>query len=123
MNTDRPIRLQTENVGVFYGAKDAVRNVNVAFRSNTVNALIGPSGCGKTTFLRAINRMHELTPNTRVTGKILLDGQDVYASDVDPVDVRRRIGMVFQPVSNHEHLRQRCGWLAARRRKEQNQTR
>jgi phosphate transport system ATP-binding protein len=96
MNTDRPIRLQTENVCVFYGTKDAVRNVNVTFRSNTVNALIGPSGCGKTTFLRAINRMHELTPNTRVTGKILLDGQDVYNSDVDPVDVRRRIGMVFQ---------------------------
>jgi phosphate transport system ATP-binding protein len=96
MNIDRPIRLQTENVGVYYGTKDAVRNVNVAFRSNTVNALIGPSGCGKTTFLRAINRMHELTPNTRVTGKILLDGQDVYDKDVDPVDVRRRIGMVFQ---------------------------
>jgi phosphate transport system ATP-binding protein len=96
MNIDRPIRLETENVGVYYGTKDAVRNVNVAFRSNTVNALIGPSGCGKTTFLRAINRMHELTPNTRVTGKILLDGQDVYDKDVDPVDVRRRIGMVFQ---------------------------
>ena len=93
---ERPIRLQTENVGVYYGSKDAVRNVNVAFRSNTVNALIGPSGCGKTTFLRAINRMHELTPNTRVTGKIMLDGQDVYDKDVDPVDVRRRIGMVFQ---------------------------
>jgi phosphate transport system ATP-binding protein len=93
---ERPIRLQTENVGVFYGSKDAVRNVNVSFRSNTVNALIGPSGCGKTTFLRAINRMHELTPNTRVTGKIMLDGQDVYDKDVDPVDVRRRIGMVFQ---------------------------
>jgi phosphate transport system ATP-binding protein len=93
---DRPIRLQTEDVGVFYGSKDAVRNVNVSFRSNTVNALIGPSGCGKTTFLRAINRMHELTPNTRVTGKIMLDGQDVYDKDVDPVDVRRRIGMVFQ---------------------------
>ena len=93
---ERPVRLQTENVGVFYGSKDAVRNVNVSFRSNTVNALIGPSGCGKTTFLRAINRMHELTPNTRVTGKIMLDGQDVYDKDVDPVDVRRRIGMVFQ---------------------------
>jgi phosphate transport system ATP-binding protein len=93
---ERPIRLQAENVGVFYGSKDAVRNVNVSFRSNTVNALIGPSGCGKTTFLRAINRMHELTPNTRVTGKIMLDGQDVYDKDVDPVDVRRRIGMVFQ---------------------------
>ena len=93
---ERPVRLQTENVGVFYGNKDAVRNVNVSFRSNTVNALIGPSGCGKTTFLRAINRMHELTPNTRVTGKIMLDGQDVYDKDVDPVDVRRRIGMVFQ---------------------------
>jgi phosphate transport system ATP-binding protein len=89
-------RLRAEDVSVYYGAKDAVRHVHWAVEPNTVNALIGPSGCGKTTFLRALNRMHELTPNTRVTGLVTLDGQDVYGPDVDPVDVRRRVGMVFQ---------------------------
>jgi phosphate transport system ATP-binding protein len=88
--------LLAENVSVFYGEKQAVKDVNVGFRKNTVNALIGPSGCGKTTFLRAINRMHDLTPGARVTGKFYLDGQDLYSSEIDPVDVRRRVGMVFQ---------------------------
>jgi ABC-type phosphate transport system ATPase subunit len=88
--------LCAENVGVFYGEKQAVKDVNVGFRKNTVNALIGPSGCGKTTFLRAINRMHDLTPGARVIGKFYLDGQDLYSSEIDPVDVRRRVGMVFQ---------------------------
>lgn len=91
-----PVRLETREVSVFYGEKEAVRKVSVSFKSNTVNALIGPSGCGKTTFLRAINRMHDLTPGARVTGQILLDGHDLYGDGVDPVDVRRRIGMVFQ---------------------------
>jgi phosphate transport system ATP-binding protein len=98
---DRPqstsdTRLEAKKVSIFYGDKEAVKSVNVAFRSNTVNALIGPSGCGKTTFLRAVNRMHDLTPGARVTGQILLDGNDLYGAGVDPVDVRRRIGMVFQ---------------------------
>jgi phosphate transport system ATP-binding protein len=89
-------RLRTEDIWIYYGEKDAVRNVSVSFQANTVNALIGPSGCGKTTFLRAINRMHDLTPGARVKGRMLLDGIDLYGPDVDPVDVRRRIGMVFQ---------------------------
>ena len=70
--------------------------MNLDVQRGTVNALIGPSGCGKTTFLRAINRMHDLTPGARVTGQILLDGQDIYAAGVDPVGMRRRVGMVFQ---------------------------
>jgi phosphate transport system ATP-binding protein len=89
-------RLEAKQVRIFYGDKEAVKGVDVAFRSNTVNALIGPSGCGKTTFLRAVNRMHDLTPGARVMGQILLDGHDLYGAGVDPVDVRRRIGMVFQ---------------------------
>lgn len=88
--------LKTEDVHIYYGAKDAVRKVNLSFERNTVNALIGPSGCGKTTFLRAINRMHDLTPGARVTGKIILSGEDVYGPDTDPVEIRKRIGMVFQ---------------------------
>jgi phosphate transport system ATP-binding protein len=91
-----PVRLEAQNVSIFYGSNEAVKKVSVAFKSNTVNALIGPSGCGKTTFLRAINRMHDLTPGARVTGSILLDGHNLYGEGIDPVDVRRRIGMVFQ---------------------------
>ncbi|GGM14726.1 phosphate ABC transporter ATP-binding protein PstB [Deinococcus aerophilus] len=88
--------LSARNVNIFYGDKQAVQNVSLDVQRGTVNALIGPSGCGKTTFLRAINRMHDLTPGARVTGQILLDGQDVYAAGVDPVAMRRRVGMVFQ---------------------------
>jgi len=91
-----PEILKTEDVFIYYGTKDAVRKVNLSFERNTVNALIGPSGCGKTTFLRAINRMHDLTPGARVTGKIILSGEDVYGPDADPVEIRKRIGMVFQ---------------------------
>jgi phosphate transport system ATP-binding protein len=89
-------RLRTEKIQVYYGSKHAVKDVSLSFESNTVNAFIGPSGCGKTTFLRAINRMHDLTPGARVEGRIMLDGADLYGPTIDPVDVRRRIGMVFQ---------------------------
>ena len=88
--------LSAKNVDIYYGEKQAVKGVNLDVQRGTVNALIGPSGCGKTTFLRAINRMHDLTPGARVEGTILLDGQDVYGSGVDPVNMRRRVGMVFQ---------------------------
>lgn len=88
--------LSAKNVNIYYGDKQAVRAVDLDVQRGTVNALIGPSGCGKTTFLRAINRMHDLTPGARVEGTILLDGQDVYGSGVDPVNMRRRVGMVFQ---------------------------
>ena len=90
------ILLSAQNVNIFYGDNRAVKDVNLNFARGTVNALIGPSECGKTTFLRAINRMHDLTPGARVTGQILLDGEDIYSANVDPVNMRRRVGMVFQ---------------------------
>jgi phosphate transport system ATP-binding protein len=74
----------------------AVRDASVAFPTNTVTAIIGPSGCGKSTFLRCLNRLHELTDGGRMTGKVLLDGEDIYQSSVDAVELRRRVGMVFQ---------------------------
>jgi phosphate transport system ATP-binding protein len=89
-------RLQTENVKIYYGDVLAVKGVSMSIKTNKVTAIIGPSGCGKSTFIRCLNRMHEVTPGGRVEGKVLLDGQDLYGPGVDPVDVRRRVGMVFQ---------------------------
>ena len=88
--------LSAQHLQVFYGRKQALFDVDIDLTPHTVNALIGPSGCGKTTFLRAINRLHDLTPEARVEGKILLDGIDIYDRSIDPVDLRRRVGMVFQ---------------------------
>ena len=88
--------LTAKNVDIYYGEKQAVKKVNLNVEKGSVNALIGPSGCGKTTFLRAINRMHDLTPGARVEGEIRLDGEDLYGPNVDAVSIRRRIGMVFQ---------------------------
>ncbi|MDG5813686.1 phosphate ABC transporter ATP-binding protein PstB [Chitinispirillales bacterium ANBcel5] len=93
---DTDIRLNTINLSVSYGKSPGVKDVTLPIRNKRVTALIGPSGCGKTTFLRALNRMHDLTPNTVITGKALLDGQDIYSPGVDPVIIRRKIGMVFQ---------------------------
>lgn len=93
---DAAPRLVTEGITVNYGKVVGVRDVSLAFRDKTVTALIGPSGCGKTTFLRSLNRMHDLTRGVVVSGKALLDGSDIYAPGVDPVTVRRRVGMVFQ---------------------------
>ena len=89
-------RLATEGLTAWYGSNSGVRDVTLAFRENTVTALIGPSGCGKSTLLRSLNRMHELVPGTRVTGRVLLDGYDIYGPGINPIQVRRRIGMVFQ---------------------------
>jgi phosphate transport system ATP-binding protein len=89
-------RLATDVLTSWYGSNSGVRDVTLAFRENTVTALIGPSGCGKSTLLRSLNRMHELVPGARVTGRVLLDGYDVYGPGVNPIQVRRRIGMVFQ---------------------------
>jgi phosphate transport system ATP-binding protein len=88
--------LATDNLSAYYGARKAVGNVSLAFRRKAVTALIGPSGCGKTTLLRCFNRIHELSFDARVEGRVLLETQDIYASDVDPMAIRRRIGMVFQ---------------------------
>jgi phosphate transport system ATP-binding protein len=88
--------LLTDRLTAMYGKFTAVKNVTLGFRLHTVNALIGPSGCGKSTFLRALNRMHELSEGGWITGKVLLDGEDIYAPRVSPMQLRRRIGMVFQ---------------------------
>jgi phosphate transport system ATP-binding protein len=88
--------IEARDVNLFYGDFQAVADVTMTVEPNKVTALIGSSGCGKTTFLRSLNRMHELTAGARVEGEIALDGQDVYARGVDPVAVRRLVGMVFQ---------------------------
>ncbi len=80
----------------YYGASRALSNINLEIPAHQVTALIGPSGCGKSTFLRCLNRMNDTIPGTRVTGKIVLDGQDIYAPDMDVVALRQRVGMVFQ---------------------------
>jgi phosphate transport system ATP-binding protein len=85
-----------QNVGVFYGAKQALTGVSLRIRRGQITALIGPSGCGKTTFLRSLNRMNDSVPGFRIDGQILYHGHDIYGSNVDQVEVRRRIGMVFQ---------------------------
>ncbi|HEV8509487.1 MAG TPA: phosphate ABC transporter ATP-binding protein PstB [Gemmatimonadales bacterium] len=90
------LRLETERVTAFFGTLRAVRDVSLLFPAHTVTAIIGPSGCGKSTLLRCLNRMHELTPGGTVTGEVLLDNVNIYARDVNPVELRRRIGMVFQ---------------------------
>ncbi|WJI26635.1 phosphate ABC transporter ATP-binding protein PstB [Thermosynechococcus sp. B1] len=88
--------LQVQDASIFYGSFRAVRDVTMDIYANEVTALIGPSGCGKSTLLRCFNRMNDLVPGARVEGKITYHGKDLYAKEVDPVEVRRRIGMVFQ---------------------------
>ncbi len=88
--------LETRNMDVFYGDFKAVADVSMTFAFNEISALIGPSGCGKSTVLRALNRMNDLIPSARVEGEVLYHGANIYASNVDPVEIRRRIGMVFQ---------------------------
>ncbi|MCS7010217.1 MAG: phosphate ABC transporter ATP-binding protein PstB [Anaerolineales bacterium] len=94
-NNDQYV-LQTRNLSVYYGDFKAVTDVNINIPRNKITAIIGPSGCGKSTLLRAFNRMNELVPGSRVEGEVLFNGQNLYAKDVDPVEVRHRIGMVFQ---------------------------
>jgi phosphate transport system ATP-binding protein len=89
-------KVDVRHLNVYYGAFHALKDVSLGIEPQKVTALIGPSGCGKSTFLRALNRMHDLTPGARVTGEVLLDGSNIYAPGVDPVTIRHRIGMVFQ---------------------------
>ena len=91
--------VDVQSLNAWYGQKLAIENVSMSVAPNRVTAIIGPSGCGKSTLIRCINRMHEVVPGARLSGKILLDGQDICAPGVDPVLVRRRIGMVFQKAS------------------------
>jgi phosphate transport system ATP-binding protein len=89
-------RIVTEKLTAMYGKLAAVKGVSLGFPANRVHALIGPSGCGKSTFLRTLNRMHELVEGAWITGRVLLDGEDIYGSKVNVMQLRRRVGMVFQ---------------------------
>ncbi|MCS7094429.1 MAG: phosphate ABC transporter ATP-binding protein PstB [Thaumarchaeota archaeon] len=95
-DVEKDAAIATEGLSVSYNGRLAVEGVNLKFRSNTITAIIGPSGCGKSTVLRSLNRMNDLVPGARVTGKVLFRGVDIYSKDVDPVFIRSRIGMVFQ---------------------------
>jgi phosphate transport system ATP-binding protein len=90
------IELEVKNLSAWFGQVSALRNISLQTGAHTVTALIGPSGCGKSTFIRCLNRLHEEVAGARVEGKVLLEGQDIYAPGTDPVTVRRKIGMVFQ---------------------------
>jgi phosphate ABC transporter, ATP-binding protein len=85
-----------KDLSLWYGDKQAIKNVTIDLPPKAVTAIIGPSGCGKSTFLRCLNRMHELVPRTRMTGQVLFRGEDLYAPSVDPAVIRRRVGMIFQ---------------------------
>ncbi|WP_109471730.1 phosphate ABC transporter ATP-binding protein PstB [Ornithinimicrobium cavernae] len=89
-------RIDVNNLNIFYGDFHAVKDVSMVIEPKSVTAFIGPSGCGKSTFIRTLNRMHEVIPGARVEGEVSIDGQNLYGRGVDPVDVRRQVGMVFQ---------------------------
>src|SRR5262245_33069358 len=94
--TALPVKIDVEDLSFFYGPRRVLEQIRVKSRPNEVTALIGPSGCGKSTFLRSLNRMNDIVPGARVEGRISIDGRDIYAPSVDVVDLRRRVGMVFQ---------------------------
>jgi len=93
---DGPDKIAVKDLDFYYGDFHALTGINVGIKEKAVTAFIGPSGCGKSTFLRCFNRMNDLIPGTRVSGLVTMDGQDIYAPGVDPVDLRRRVGMIFQ---------------------------
>jgi len=103
------LKFNVENLNLFYGELHALKNVNMQVHENSVMALIGPSGCGKSTFLRTLNRMNDLIDNVKITGKVFLDNEDIYAPNVDVIELRKRVGMVFQkpnpfPMSVYENV-------------------
>jgi phosphate transport system ATP-binding protein len=93
---DRPAKIKAEALNFYYGAKRALDSIYAAIQPNVVTAFIGPSGCGKSTFLRTLNRMNDIIPGVRVEGRVLIDGKDIYEPGVDVVELRRKVGMVFQ---------------------------
>ena len=96
MKTGNDIRMEARDLSVFYGTNQALYEVNLEIKTNSVTALIGPSGCGKSTFIRCLNRMNDVVEGCRVAGQVLLDGYDIYDRSVDPILLRQKIGMVFQ---------------------------
>ena len=93
---DAPVKIDVDDLSFFYGAKRALDDITIKIRQNLVTAFIGPSGCGKSTFLRTLNRMNDIIPETRVDGTVTIDGQNIYGAGVDVVQLRRKVGMVFQ---------------------------
>jgi phosphate transport system ATP-binding protein len=93
---DEAGKMQTIGLNAWFGSKQALKDIDLLVKANSVTAIIGPSGCGKSTLIRCLNRMHELVPGAKMTGKVLLDRINIYTSDIDPVLIRRRVGMVFQ---------------------------
>ena len=89
-------KIRVDRLSFYYGDKRALKDISITIKDREITALIGPSGCGKSTFLRCLDRMNDAIPNTRLEGKVLLDGRDIYAPDMDVVELRRRVGMVFQ---------------------------
>jgi phosphate transport system ATP-binding protein len=103
-----PVKIDVSDMNFFYGSHKALHGVNMKIRENYVTALIGPSGCGKSTFLRSLNRMNDLIPGARLEGRVNLDGENIYASSTDVIQLRRRVGMIFQrsnpfPMSIYEN--------------------
>jgi phosphate transport system ATP-binding protein len=102
-------RIETKNLNLFYGDLQALKSISMDINPNCITALIGPSGCGKSSFLKVLNRMNDLVDGCRIEGKILLNGEDIYAKTVDPIELRKRIGMVFQkpnpfPMSVYDNI-------------------
>jgi len=109
MKEIKDCKIKTENLSLFYGPKQALNNISLEVPSQKVTALIGPSGCGKSTFLRTLNRMNDLIDKVKITGKVYVDNQDIYDKKLDVVDLRRRVGMVFQkpnlfPMSTYDNV-------------------
>ncbi len=105
----KDVKIEVNNLSLYYGEKQALKNISMQIPRNKVTALIGPSGCGKSTFLRSINRMNDLIPSVKITGEMLVEGIDIYDKDVDVVNIRKKIGMVFQksnpfPKSIYENI-------------------
>jgi phosphate transport system ATP-binding protein len=119
-----PVKINVNRLNFFYGANRALHDVSVPIRPQCVTALIGPSGCGKSTFLRSLNRMNDLIPGVRIEGKIELDGEDIYSTQMDVIHLRRRVGMIFQrsnpfPMSIYDNVAYgvRVNGIAAKRLK------
>ncbi|HRG50227.1 MAG TPA: ATP-binding cassette domain-containing protein, partial [Pseudomonadales bacterium] len=98
MNTSKPLKAEVKNFNFFYGSTQALKNISMPIHDKKVTALIGPSGCGKSTYLRSFNRMHDLYPGNRYEGEIIFhpDNVNLLSAEIDPIEVRMRIGMVFQ---------------------------
>jgi phosphate transport system ATP-binding protein len=113
LQTDNNLIIESKNLNIYYGNFRAVRDVNLSIERNKITAIIGPSGCGKSTLLRAFNRMNELVPDTRIEGNVLFEGLDLYDRNIDPVEVRYRIGMVFQkPNPFPKSIYENVAWAA-----------